>query len=205
MKKFIPVFLLIVFHLSLSHPAQAQGRFKASVFGGLNICQLDGDGAGRYNHPGLRAGIGTSFPLGSDIHSPWKMIVELAYTQKGSHIRENNGEISLQYVELPLMLGFYALDEHLRFAAGVAPAVKVGCSVTFGGVNDAPQEARFRTIDWLPVTLSAEYLFSDHLGVFLRYQNSIVSVYNGIGSYRIFRSNHGAFNRLLGVGLTYTF
>lgn len=202
MKKiaFLAILSIFIFQFSISH---AQGRFDASLFGGLNVCQVDGDGAGRYNHPGLRAGIGTSFPLNDDIHTPWRMVIELSYTQKGSHINENNGEISLQYVELPLMLAYCTQDGHLRFSAGISPAVKVGCKVTFGGATDPNQEALFRTFDWLPVTLAAEYLFTDHLGVSVRYQNSIISVYDGIGAYRIFRSNHGAFNRLLSFGLSY--
>ena len=48
----------------------AQGRFDASVFGGMNMCQIDGDGAGSYNHSGLHAGVGTSFTMGSDLGTP---------------------------------------------------------------------------------------------------------------------------------------
>ena len=113
----------------------------------------------------------------------------------------SNGDINLQYVELPLMLS-YNIGQ-LRLAAGVAPAVKVGCSVTFDGIADAGQEARYKTFDWVPVTIAAEYLFTSHLGLAVRWQTSMVSIYDGSGPYRIFRSNHGAFNRLLSFGLTY--
>ena len=202
MKKIILVFSLYFLGFAIPQ-AVSQNRFDASLFGGLNVCQVDGDDAGRYNHLGLRAGVGTSFSLSDDIHSPWRMIVELAYIQKGSHINSANGEINLQYVELPLLLAYSALEDHLRLAVGVAPAVKVGCSVTFGGVNDANQESLYRTFDWLPLTLSAEYLFTDHLGITARWENSLLSVYDGSGPYRFFRSNHGAFNRLLSFGLTY--
>ncbi len=207
MKKYIlfPLLFLAFHHSPLStlHSLHAQGRFDASLFAGLNVCQVDGDGAGRYNHPGLRAGIGTSFALGDDRQSPWRMVVELAYTQKGSHINESNGEISLQYIEVPLMLSYNALNNRLRLAAGVAPAVKIGCSVTFGGSPEPAHEALYRTFDWLPVTVAAEYLFTDHLGLSVRWQNSMLSVYDGGGTYRIIPSNHGAFNRLISFGLTY--
>ena len=195
--------LFVLLFAAVGLMAAAQQRFDATLFGAFNICQVDGDDAGRYNHPGLRAGVGTSFALGSDTHSPWRMVVELAYTQKGSHVDAYDGEISLQYVELPLLLAYSAMDGHLRLAAGVAPAVKVGCEVTFGGVPDAGQEARYRTFDWLPVTLAAEYLFTHRLGLAVRWQNSLITVYDGSGPYRLFRSNHGAFNRLLSFGLTY--
>lgn len=185
----------------------AQNRFDASIFAALNVCQVDGDGAGRYNHPGLRAGIGTSFALGDDLRSPWRMVVELAYTQKGSHIDQYDGDIALQYVEIPLMLAYDLMDSRLRLSAGVAPAVLVGSKVTFGGTVDQNHSSNYRRIDGLPLTAAIRYRFTDHLCLECRYQNSMLSATssNGSGTYRIFRSNIGSFNRLLSFGLAWQF
>lgn len=200
MKKILQALTTIVFLLS-SFTAMAQGRFDASLFAGANICQVDGDASGRYNHLGFRAGVGTSFALSDDISSPWRMVVEIAYSQKGSHIESANGDINLQYVELPLLLSYNT--SRLRIAAGVAPAIKVGCKVMFDDIEDATQESKYRTFDWLPITASAEYYLTDSWGLQVRWQTSLVSIYNGSGPYRFFRSNHGAFNRLISIGLTY--
>ena len=50
-----------------SRGARAQQRFDASIFGGANFSQIDGDGAGSYSQLGLRGGVGTSFYFGWDI------------------------------------------------------------------------------------------------------------------------------------------
>lgn len=199
MKRIILIALLVLIAIG----ASAQ-RFDAKVFAGLNLCQVDGDDAGKYNHPGLRAGVGSSFALGEE-DSPWRMVVELAYTQKGSHIEHNNGEISLQYVEVPVMLLLNMLDNRLRLAAGVAPAVLVGAKVTFDKIENPAQAEKYKRMDWMPLTAEVSYRFTEHLVAEGRYQNSMLTVYDGSGPYRIWTWNHGAFNRLLTLGLAYQF
>ena len=203
MKRILLLVLIFIFQFSILNLCHAQ-RFDAKVFAGLNLCQVDGDDAGRYSHPGLRAGVGTSAALG-DEESPWRLVVELAYSQKGSTIPHNNGRINLQYVEVPLMLSYGLFGDRLRLAAGVSPAVLVGAKVTFDRIDDPAQAKKYRRMDWLPLTAAVAYCFTDHLSVEARYQNSLLSVYDGSGPYRIWTSNHGAFNRLLSFGLAYRF
>ncbi len=207
MKKTFLVFLIFNFTFSIFNFAQAQSRFDATAFAGLNMAQIDGDGAGSYNHPGLRAGVGTSFTLGSDLRSPWRMVVELAFTNKGSHIEDFDRVLSASYIELPVMMSYNALDDRLRLAAGVAPAVLVGATVTNYGAEDVLSQENFSAVDWLPLTFSLRYRFTDHLGVEARYQNSFLSVTkeNGSGTYRLFKDNKGCFSRLVSFMLTYTF
>jgi len=207
MKKIFLTILIVSLQLSLFNNIHAQNRFDASLFAGLNVCQVDGDGAGRYNHPGLRAGVGTSFALSDDKDSPWRLVVEMAYTQKGSYIQNTDCRIALQYVELPIMVAYSALDDRLRLSAGVSPAVLVGARVTFNETDDPNHAANYGPGDWLPLTATARYRFSDHLCLEARYQNSMLSVTkeNGSGTYRIFRSNKGSFNRLLTMGLAWQF
>ena len=188
--------------------ATAQQRFDATVFGGATFNQIDGDDAGGYTHLGLRGGVGTSFYLGWDERTPWRLVVELAYVQKGSNIENDllQRRISLDYVELPVMMSYTMLGGSLRLAAGVAPAVMVGAVVVDGGgERNAIQEARYRRFDWLPLTFSARYLFTYDVAVELRFQTTMVSMYDGSGPYRIFSANHGAFNRQLSLGLAYCF
>ena len=205
MKKIIVALFVFTFHFSLF--TFAQSRFDATVFAGLNMSQIDGDGAGSYNHPGLRAGVGTSFALGSDLQSPWRMVVELAFTNKGSHIEASDRKLSASYIEIPVMISYGLLEGRLRLAAGVAPAVLVGSSVTNYGAEDIPSQENFSSFDWLPLTVSLRYRFADHLGLEARYQNSFLSITkeNDSGTYRIFRDNKGCFSRLVSVALTYTF
>ena len=204
MKKTLLTFVFFV--ICCSPFTIAQGRFDATVFAGLNMSQIDGDGAGSYNHLGLRAGVGTSFALG-DVRSPWRMVVELAYTNKGSHIEEYDRNLSASYIELPIMISYNFLDNRMRIAAGVAPAVLVGSKVTNYGAEDIPSQENFTAFDWLPITVGFRYRFFDHLGIEARYQNSLLSITkeNGSGTYRIFKDNKGCFSRLVSFVLTYTF
>ena len=59
----------------------------------------------------------------------------------------------------------------------------------------------------LPLTLMARSYLTNHLFVEVRYQNSMLSVTkeNATGTFRIFRSNTGAFHRLVTFGLGWQF
>lgn len=198
--------ICLLFLVFAEMSATSQNRFDATVFAGLNMSQIDGDGAGSYNHPGLRAGVGTSFALG-DVQSPWRMVVELAFTNKGSHIEDYDRKLSASYIEIPVMISYNCFDNRLRVAAGVAPAVLIGSRVTNYGTEDIPAQENFTAFDWLPLTIGLRFRVFDHLGVEVRYQNSFLSITkeNGSGTYRLFKDNKGAFSRLVSFALTYTF
>lgn len=199
------IFSIFTFQFSIS---QAQNRFDFTAFAGANMCQIDGDRSDGYGHPGLRAGVGTSFALGDDLGSPWRMVVELAFSNKGSYIKQYDRSISLSYIELPVMISYSTLDGQLRLAAGVAPAVKVKEKVTLEGNSDIGASSNdFAAVDWLPLTASARYLVTDHLGLEVRYQCSALNIANSntSGTYFLLRSNKGLFHRLVNIGITYTF
>ena len=202
-KQLIVTAILLLFAGSMA----AQQRFDASLFAGANFNQIDGDGAGSYNKLGFRSGVGTSFTLGHDTRSPWRMVVEVAFAQKGSRVDPDglNRSIRLDYVELPLMLSYTALEGRLRIAAGVAPAVLTSARVTDNEVRNNAQEDNFRRFDWLPLTASLRYRFGERLAVEARYQNSMLSIseQNSTGTYRIVRENKGAFSRNITLGLVY--
>lgn len=208
LKKIIFLFAI----MATVNVAQAQHRGKSSarsfdfeLRGGLNFCQIDGDASGNYNKVGFHAGIGTSMPLSDD--GSWRFSVELGLTQKGSRITNSNLDrnISLLYVEVPLMVTYDLLDGHkLRLAAGVAPAILAKAKVTTDKTYDRLQSENYKRLDALPVVASIRYRITDHFGVDIRYYNSILNIAkeNGSGTYRITRSNKGQFNRLLQAGIT---
>lgn len=189
--------------MALAVMAQAQKRFDFTVMGGVNMGQIDGDAADRYRHLGLRAGVGTSFPLDGDATSPWRLVVELAYTQKGSYIETYDRRLSADYVEVPLMLSYSTHSGTLRLSAGVAPAILVRSKVTDGGSESLVDRDLFRTFDLLPLTVSVRWLLGTHLGIEGRYQNSLLNVTRetASGTYRLFRDNKGCFHNLLSAGI----
>ena len=190
------------------HHRGSDREFDLELRGGLNMCQIDGDASGNYNKMGFHAAVASSFPLSDD--DRLRFAVEIGLTQKGSRIAGNalDRHISLLYVEVPLMLAYDLTESRaLRLAAGLAPAILAKSNVTTDGSYDPLQSDNYKRLDALPVVLSLRYRFTNHLGADLRFYNSMLNmaIENGSGTYRIFRSNKGQFNRLLQVGLTVDF
>lgn len=86
-----------------------EGTFKASLIGGFNASQIDGDLLAGYNKFGLVAGGAVSV----QIAERWRPSLEVLYTQKGS--RSSSDEtltygaftrFSLDYVEVPIMMNY---------------------------------------------------------------------------------------------------
>lgn len=211
----IKIFTLLALLLATIGTASAQHRksshgrqFDLELRGGINFCQIDGDASGSYNKLGFHGAINTSFPINDD--GRWRFLVELGLTQKGSQIQNSSLDrhISLTYVEIPLMIAYDLLDSRqLRLAAGIAPAILAKANVTTDNIHDNLQSENYKTLDALPICASIRYRFTEHIGIDVRYDNSMLNIAkeNGSGTYRIFRSNKGQFSRLLQAGLTVSF
>ncbi len=183
-------------------------EFDFELRGGLNFCQIDGDGSGNYNKIGFHGAVNTSLPVSDD--GRWRFLVEIGVTQKGSHITNSdmNRIISIIYVEVPLLIAYDFLEQaNLRVGAGLAPAILAHSKVTTDNVFDNDQSKNYKRIDALPICISARYSFNKHLGIDFRWYNSLLNTAkeNASGTYRIFRSNKGQFNRLLTAGITLDF
>ena len=203
---------VILVLLALVVPTMAQHRsrhheprFDYTVTAGVSFNQIDGDDAGSYNKFGIHASVGTTFSLTEDTESPWRMLVEVGVMQKGSRVPQIDRVIGLTYVELPLALTYKMSS--FRIGAGVAPAFLAQANVTDGGVHSQVTEDNFRKIDRFPVFLDVQYRGGDHWGINVRAYNSMLSVVDeaATGTYRIFRSNMGVFNRNVTVGVSYRF
>jgi hypothetical protein len=213
--KSLKYYIIVLLLLSASYTADAQHRkssrgneFDFELRGGINLCQIDGDASGSYNKIGYHGALNTSFPLSDD--GSWRFVVELGISQKGSRIESSSLDrhISLLYVEVPLMIAYDLLNNNqLRIGAGVALAILAKANVTTDGAYDALQSDNYKRMDALPICISIRYKFTEHIGADIRYYNSMLNTAkeNGSGTYRIFRSNKGQFNRLLQAGITLNF
>ncbi|MBP5548725.1 MAG: PorT family protein [Bacteroidales bacterium] len=205
--------LLCVFAVSVNsamaqrHKSNSR-QFDYQLRGGINFCQIDGDASGSYSKIGFHAAVGTSFPLNDD--NRLRFVVELGLSQKGSRIAtsEMDRHISLLYVEVPLMLAYDFFDnKSLRISAGIAPAILAKANVYTDRSYDALHSNNYKTLDALPICISANYNITELIGVDVRYYNSMLNTAkeNHSGTYRIIRSNKGQFNRLLQAGITLNF
>ena len=214
MKRLLTLLLLTALLSAVTDSkAQRRGKSHASSFdyeirGGINFSQIDGDGSGNYNKIGFHVGAGTSMPLSGDAR--WRLCVEVGLSQKGAHIVNDvfNRRISLLYVEVPLMLAYDFLDSrNLRVSAGLSPAILAAARVTDDKALNNSHSNNYKLIDALPLTAGVRYRITDHIGVDLRYCNSMLNIAkeNGSGTYRISRANKGQFNRLIQAGITISF
>ena len=195
--------IILITLLLISSMAVAQNRFDATAWAGINMCQIDGDQAGSYQHLGFHAAINTSFSLSRNIDSHWRMLVELGYTQKGSTVTKNDMSINLHYIEIPIMMTYNI--KGFRVGAGIAPAILVNSKVTVAGGDDLLSANNYRRMDALPLMAEASYSFN-HIYILARFQISMLSVSkSGGNAYRLFRSNNGQFSRLFSIGLGYKF
>lgn len=188
------------------HHHRSANNFDFSFNGGLNMCQIDGDRSGNYNKMGYRFGFNSSFPLGE---GGFRMLVEVGVSQKGSTIQSMNRSISTTYIEVPVMLAYrYEMgSSSIRGGVGFAPAVLGKASVKDGSTPNSAVEENFKAVDALPFVLDVQYRFNEHWGLEGRFYTSLLPITKEapVATYRIFRSNLGAFHRLLSFGVSYTF
>lgn len=201
--------LILFLVLSITVGVARAQVFDYSINTGLTMSQIDGDGSGHYNRFGFHVAVNTTFPL-SSTNDSFRMLVEIGLTQKGSTITGIDRQIGLTYVELPLLLtGRFPVGEvgSIRVGGGIAPAYLAKVSVKDGGVTNRTVEENYRTLDRLPLCLDVLYMANRHMGLGVRYYNSMLSVTHeeSSGTYRVFRSNKGVFNRNILVYLNYKF
>jgi hypothetical protein len=199
--------ILLTFIASLIVATAAGQRFDGAIFVGMNLSQIDGDNSGHYTHFGMHGAVQTSFALGKDIASPWRMIVELGVTEKGANKASTNIKTNLLYVEMPVMASYSFLDGKLRLAAGVAPAILAKARVKDSKMDDPEAAKAYRRMDWLPLCAEVSYFFGGHWGVNFRFNASMVSIMDNPskGTYRIFRANKGAFNNYISFNVGFRF
>lgn len=200
-KLFICIIILLLCNIS-----NAQDRFDAAAKVGINLGQIDGDNSGPYNHYGIHAGVASSFSLDKRGRSPWRMVIELNYSHKGSYVKSIDRTINLSYIELPLMMG-YSMG-NLRGSAGISPAVLIKANVTeSGGVYDSQSSKNYLKFDRIPFTTDVKYLMNQNWFISARFQSSLITIANesGTGTYRLFRGNKGQFHRLINLSIGYQF
>ncbi len=174
---------------------------------GFNLCQIDGDNSAHYTHFGMHGAVQTSFTLGKDLYSPWRMIVELGVTEKGANQNNTNVKTNLLYVEMPVMASYSFLDNNLRIAAGVAPAFLAKAKVLDAKMEDPEAAKAYRRMDWLPLCIDISYFIAGHFGINFRFNASMLTIIDNPskGTYRIVKTNKGAFNNYLSLNFEYRF
>ena len=194
------VFSLIAFLSCTFSHAQF---FKASVIGGGNFAQVDGDHIGGYNKLGLHVGIG----INHDITEFKSVGFEMLYAQKGSKL-VNDPKATLQpiyiikstYIDFPMVY-----TQKLRSIDAVSLHTGLSLNVNISGTIDDGiriSEAGFNPIE-MAFLLGGTYYVNDQLGLRVRHAYSINKISGDLpGNARKFIRT-GMYNRWFSVGVVY--
>jgi len=196
--------VIIIFCLGLTVSAQ---QFHGGVIGGLAGTQVAGDTYSGYKKAGIFFGGFVSL----DVSDKSAFQMELTYFQKGS--RENPTEkngyrsylLRVNYIELPILYQYKAgkfiieVGPSAGFLLGYYEEVDLEVISDFQGYN---KPARVT----LQVNLGFSYFISEHVGVGLRTNNSMLNIFseNQTGDVRrIF--DYGRYNDALVLSVYYQF
>ncbi len=143
-------------------------RFKASLVGGFNMSQIDGDKLGGFHQVGINAGGRVAALMGKR----WQLGVEMLYSQQGSHRTRTDDPLSnyesirLNFVEAPVLIHFS--DWKFRVGAGFSYARLINYKVIdFSGADITD----FETLnpDIFSLILGVTFNFTEKWGLDVRW------------------------------------
>tara|TARA_B110000196_G_C20908541_1_gene549388 strand:+ start:83 stop:694 length:612 start_codon:yes stop_codon:yes gene_type:complete len=197
-------FAILFFCGFLATSSNAQ-NFGGGIILGLSTSQVGGDDLGGFNKAGLLAGVFAN----KSISPLFSFQMEMTYIQKGSNNPKMNvnpepkPDISLSYVEIPLLLQYHQ-SEILKIEGGLLSAYLID-----GYYNDQigkiPNETNpFINYD-LGLFLGLDYKYSGNLSLNTRICNSILPIgsedYDGV---TVHSSNmKGKYNSVLSFAIHY--
>jgi len=201
-KKYI--LFLVLFGAVITLSAQ---QFHGGVMGGIAGTQVAGDKLSGYN----KAGIFLGGYVNLDVGDKSSMQMELTYFQKGS--RENPKEknnyysylLRVNYIEMPLLYQYKAGKFIIEAGPSAGFLLNYYEEENQDVISDYPgyiKPARFT----LQVNLGFSYFITEHIGVGLRTNNSMLNIYSELQDgdvRRIF--DYGRYNDSLVLMMYYQF
>ncbi len=182
--------------------ANAQ-NFGYKLIGGVNFCQIDGDGLAGYNKLGYRFGVGVTLPV-NEINA-WGL--ELTYTLKGTRTAndpDNPGNLIVKYnysyLEVPVF--FQKKIKFFQGKIGLAPGYLIDAQKDLGGGFVTDEAAKKFELSGL---LGVNFKLNDKLQYYIQYQYSITSIINRKKAANSTFIRNGVYNNLISMGLNYHF
>jgi len=183
MKQIIATTTILLFSFTLlQQTAEAQQRFKAGLVLGLNAAQIKGDDSAGYNRLGLHGGLRALAKL----HDKTDLIIEMLYSQRGSfdksaHFINGDLDISLRYVEVPVMLSYkdWYKEEEEYYKVQVTGGFTFSRLLEAKAIGSKHDEEvdNFHNNDY-GITIGADFFFSKHFAIGGRWNRSINLLYN---------------------------
>jgi hypothetical protein len=174
------VFLLFLTLLAGSVTSSSAQRFKASLLGGFNLAQLDGDDLSGFNKIGINGGA----KVAAVLSERWQLSLEMLYSQQGSHRSRDDlffgiyDDIRLNFVETPVMVSFK--DWKFRVSTGFSYARLINFKATSVIGEDLTDTETYRD-DLYFWIIGATYYFEERWGVNVRWQRALVDLEQQVG------------------------
>jgi hypothetical protein len=194
MKKIFTILFVVALTTTTSY---AQAQWGATL--GLNFASISGDDApdsgDQSKRLGIRLGVTADIPL-SDAMS---LNTGALYSVKGMASDDDpmDNNISVNYLEIPLSVGFSVSDQ-FSLLAGPYVGIVMGSSITTGGeeITDYETSDLVASFD-LGLNLGASVFFTDAFSMHTGYQMGLTSL-DPDGDSKSYNSN-------ILVGVTYSF
>ncbi len=196
--------IIFIFCFGLTSSAQ---QFHGGVIAGLAGTQVAGDTYSGFNKAGIFAGGFVSV----DVSKKSAFHMELTYFQKGSreNPKEKNGYQSyllrLNYIEMPIFYQYKA--GKFTFEAGPSAGFLIGYyeEVNQDVISDYQGYNRPARVT-LQINLGFNYFISDHMGVGLRTNNSLMNIFSSNQTGDVWRLwGYGRYNDALVLYVFYQF
>lgn len=169
------LFLLFLLFICGSLTSGSAQRFKASLIGGFNLAQLDGDDLSGFN----KIGINTGTKVAAVLSDRWQLSLELLFSQQGSHRTRDDlffgqyDDIRLNFVEAPVMISFKDWKFHVSTGFSYASLISYRAISPLGEDLTDTETYRNDLYFWI---VGATYYFSDRWGLNVRWSRALVDL-----------------------------
>lgn len=169
------VILLFLQLMTVSLTSVSAQRFKASLIGGFNLAQLDGDDLIGFNKIGLNAGA----KVAAVLSDRWQLSLEMLFSQQGSHRTRDDlyyslyDDIRLNVVETPVMISFMEWKFHVSTGFSYGRLINFHAESPLGEDLTDTETYREDLYFWV---VGATYYFQERWGVDVRWSRALVDL-----------------------------
>lgn len=150
-------------------------RFEASLIGGFNLAQLDGDDLSGFNKIGLNAGA----KVAAVLSDRWQLSLEMLFSQQGSHRTRDDiyfslyDNIRLNLVETPVMISFKDWKFRVNTGFSYGRLISFRAESPLGEDLTDTETYRENLYFWI---VGATYQFREQWGVNVRWSRALVDL-----------------------------
>jgi hypothetical protein len=179
--------------------AQAQQDIRFGIKGGLNISSISGEDVENTDaRTSFHGGIMIEIP----INEKFSFQPELLYSSLGIKENDDNAELRLNYLTLPLMAKYYVAD-NFSLEAGPQIGILLSADAKVEGENEGGVEEIFKNFD-AAINFGVGYKLDNGLNFGARYNLGLIKIFDFDNSF-IDDEEIKAYNSVIQISVGYFF